>query len=1159
MFFRTALVPIGIIEAPNDNKLVFASNDSNEPVSFDYDPENFTYFRCRAITADEANGNGDFFPEEEVKKAAKSFIGVGLYKDHNSDSVDKSIGKVLWAEWIPNGKYVECYCAVDKHLASDLAHRVKVGIATSVSMGCSVQEAECSLCHNRARNVNELCSHMAPGFGQKGRKNADGTTIYEVNRGIQFNELSLVTVPADPTARIFEIYARLKSSEIKAIASADVLRDAKEAYILLNNPFNAYTFEKYDNDIVWGKDKNTNVKEATYTDKILQHRIDNCKRAMKQLSPDQTLAWQRWVIQEGLAPGLAGPETNIPEAKPTGPGEVPIEADPRAELNKAKQAKRPPLWSLAPADMQDPKNNNALQYFRHVKDPSVNAMKPEGVYGDVQQFYSEMDALQEKIDAFAKAYPGDTSKGSAANKYLVKEITPLMKQVKDTEGRIQRAQPRVYAKMQEAYDRYLAYRNYYDVSKRAEIDSTPLEDVVQKEQDRTSHEKDIQFNIEKFNNLAEVYERIGPDREVPTLVHLHNSEIENPNKRFTPGQPLSWEQASCATLAETTLPKTMHDVVNKPKEETWGQSEKAPSPAGHDKVPEFIIDQEKEKAKKAKEKQQRDIENAPEKQKEFEKILKEPGVKKLNIMPPDSGNSHEPSPEYIADLVSQNNIEEAFEVAQKGNLMDALKDSVNKMKDESMKLRMEELIKNIPPHSDEKVVEEETISPIASIDENNKVVIRIDNSMEERMALSISYNRGSSLATSFFEAKQGSLVYRAAASDVLPLPVQEAINQNDVRVATPEQIVTDLSAKFASLDGFKAWAKKRKKKNKKALLRLMPKENLAEKMVEPKSDPVEAVDVKSGTDTVNGRNNEMLKDNTIPKSAAQEEEKPVTPVTETKTDETIKLENETPTSIQAAFASLAKFVEAKLAATAVQTVKVDCKIDGAAKAQTAKEPKAINEIVKTENPKGYIDAKAALEAKAMDENWTVNDKELESPKLTPEAPVMSIDQKELSSEEISIKNSNKSAGKVKKYYNQLGSGAEGTPELAMDLKSSQNPEVLKLRAELAKEQLEKKALLEKERLQTVADKIYNIVATLREKNLITAGKENAVIDTLTKRFADTATLDGLSAVVEDLSTGTEKAPAATDEAIENTVVPQTFETTEQTEDAVALMSKIWNQ
>jgi hypothetical protein len=214
MFNRTtSLVPIGLIDEPRDKKLVFASDESDGPVSFDYDPENFVYFRCRAITANESNGNGDYFPEEEIKKAYKSFIGVGLYKDHQSNSVDNSIGKVLWAEWVPNGRYVECYCCVDKHLAPDLAHRVKVGIATSVSMGCSVQEAECSLCHNVAHNVNELCPCMTPGFGQKGRRNHDGSIVYEINRGIQFNELSLVTVPADPTARIFEIYANLQKNE----------------------------------------------------------------------------------------------------------------------------------------------------------------------------------------------------------------------------------------------------------------------------------------------------------------------------------------------------------------------------------------------------------------------------------------------------------------------------------------------------------------------------------------------------------------------------------------------------------------------------------------------------------------------------------------------------------------------------------------------------------------------------------------------------------------------------------------------------------------------------------------------------------------------------------------------------------------------------------
>ena len=265
MFKRFALAPIGILEDPKTNKLVFAGAD-NDTVSFDFDPDNFVYFRCRAITADASNGNGDYFPEEEILKAYKSFIGVGLYKDHQSDSVDKSIGKVLWAEWVPSGKYVECYCAVDKNLAPDLAYRVKQGIATSVSMGCSVQEAECSICHNKAHNVNELCPCMAPGFGQKGRRGTDGEIIYEINRGIQFNELSLVTVPADPTARIFEIYASLNRH-----ASPETLKNLKEQYILLNLP-GIYNKEKYQEDITGRTYKKLHKGEAERT----RHSLLTC-------------------------------------------------------------------------------------------------------------------------------------------------------------------------------------------------------------------------------------------------------------------------------------------------------------------------------------------------------------------------------------------------------------------------------------------------------------------------------------------------------------------------------------------------------------------------------------------------------------------------------------------------------------------------------------------------------------------------------------------------------------------------------------------------------------------------------------------------------------------------------------------------------------------
>ena len=98
MFKRIALVPLGVLETPTEDKIVFSENKSEDIVSFNYDPKNFTYFRTRAITADESNQNGDLFPADEVEKSYKSFIGVGLYKDHDADSVEKAIGKVLWLE-----------------------------------------------------------------------------------------------------------------------------------------------------------------------------------------------------------------------------------------------------------------------------------------------------------------------------------------------------------------------------------------------------------------------------------------------------------------------------------------------------------------------------------------------------------------------------------------------------------------------------------------------------------------------------------------------------------------------------------------------------------------------------------------------------------------------------------------------------------------------------------------------------------------------------------------------------------------------------------------------------------------------------------------------------------------------------------------------------
>jgi len=174
-----------------------------------FDPDHFLYLRARAITANISNGNGDFFEDKQIEIAYPTFEGKGFYKDHDTSSIDKIKGKICAAKWInlANDKYVEDLVAVDRNKDIQLVEDIKNGIVNSVSMGCMVEEAICSVCNNVAHVMNELCEHMNPQSLKycKGHKDSEGKTIYEINRGIIFNELSAVTIPADPTAKIFEI------------------------------------------------------------------------------------------------------------------------------------------------------------------------------------------------------------------------------------------------------------------------------------------------------------------------------------------------------------------------------------------------------------------------------------------------------------------------------------------------------------------------------------------------------------------------------------------------------------------------------------------------------------------------------------------------------------------------------------------------------------------------------------------------------------------------------------------------------------------------------------------------------------------------------------------------------------------------------------------
>lgn len=186
--------------------------------------DDFLYVRVRAITAMEAgcpcvqqgykcscgtkgikvNNNGDAFPARELEAAYKSFISKGNFVDHKSDEVDKIRGIIIDAHWNPKGKYVECLVAVDKRSHPQLARDIETGVIHGVSMGCQVGQSECSQCGNKAQQEDDYCKCISKYKGLR----YNGSYIYEINRDLNFIELSWVTNPADPQCVSLQKVAR---------------------------------------------------------------------------------------------------------------------------------------------------------------------------------------------------------------------------------------------------------------------------------------------------------------------------------------------------------------------------------------------------------------------------------------------------------------------------------------------------------------------------------------------------------------------------------------------------------------------------------------------------------------------------------------------------------------------------------------------------------------------------------------------------------------------------------------------------------------------------------------------------------------------------------------------------------------------------------------
>jgi len=153
-----------------------------------------------------SNQNGDVFPEAELIEAHPGFVGRGLFVNHASDDAEKIRGIIIDAVYDSKFKKVEGLIALDKKAYPELARQIETGYQTGVSMGTQVQASYCTICSNKAIVEADFCSCIR----DFKNKLVNGMLCAEVNVGLNPIELSVVTVPADPDARIREVYAMLQ-------------------------------------------------------------------------------------------------------------------------------------------------------------------------------------------------------------------------------------------------------------------------------------------------------------------------------------------------------------------------------------------------------------------------------------------------------------------------------------------------------------------------------------------------------------------------------------------------------------------------------------------------------------------------------------------------------------------------------------------------------------------------------------------------------------------------------------------------------------------------------------------------------------------------------------------------------------------------------------
>ena len=232
-FTRPDELAVQIIDISDMDSMVKAAAHSSistfieeelEPV------EGKMYLHINAMGAGEffgSNKNGDYFPEDNLKRYYKTFEGSGhVFRHHINKDPEKSIGKVLFAVYNDRMHRVELIAEVDESQGHDILDRINKGEYPFTSMACKTPFDVCSICGNKAHTRAQYCDHLKYDLN---KIYPDGRRVMSLNIGpLHFFDISIVIRPADITSSILQKVASEETIGSAEMAEAEGLSYSTE-------------------------------------------------------------------------------------------------------------------------------------------------------------------------------------------------------------------------------------------------------------------------------------------------------------------------------------------------------------------------------------------------------------------------------------------------------------------------------------------------------------------------------------------------------------------------------------------------------------------------------------------------------------------------------------------------------------------------------------------------------------------------------------------------------------------------------------------------------------------------------------------------------------------------------------------------------------------